>query len=107
MSAGLLALLGGAAAIALLAMRGDRVLERFWSDLLSGRSAAPTLVAKLQAHEEVIALVRDRTRELRAQGDPLRAAELAAAGRDYESSTRRERRALARLRRVVESRGLQ
>ncbi len=101
---GVLALLACAAAVALLALRADRAVERFWLDLVRGRSAAPRLLEYLAAIESALAYTRRRSRESAAAGEASRAAELASAGRRYERQTRAERRALARLRRVVEGR---
>jgi hypothetical protein len=98
---GWLAIAGALAAVVLTASRPERLIERFWTKVLRDGWFLPSLLAQLEGIEHAISFTRTQVQELRSARRTAEADRVADAGKSFARDTRDERRALARLRRVV------
>src|SRR5262249_27546242 len=101
----IIALLGLAAAVALLGSRNEQALERAWGQMIAlsalGRGARGNLSARLMARQRALEFTRRQVRAAAAAGDRAGADRLAQAGQEFDRQTRLERRRLTTLHRML------
>jgi hypothetical protein len=100
------ALVVGLAGLVLLARRDEAEIVTDWRQLLSReeKTVRQSLDAQAKLHTSALRFWRSRVDGALAAGAVIAGADLKRGQREYESDTRRERRALRRARRMLRSR---